>query len=203
MAKIKIELDLDWISEDGNLDDHIKEEVIKNLQSRFIATAEDRAEKLMKAKLAEVAEKVTEEFLTSVMSSAIDNLKIPYKSSEWGSQTEEIPLSEFVGKKYDRFLKEKVLDKDGSVARYSSDVKLSIHEYFTNRYLEKELVGKVGDLIKTARQDAENTVIKTLESNLKAQLSADLINRLNIPNMLKSLQEKAALLQGEESEAAQ
>jgi hypothetical protein len=197
MATIEIKLELDWISEDGNLDEHIKKEVISNLQNRFIATAEDRAEKLMKAKLSEVADKVTNEFLTTVMSGAIENLKIPYKSSDWSSVTEDITLSEFVGRKYERFLKENALDKDGNVPSYSRDAKYSIHEYFTNRFLEKELVGKVSKLIQTARQEAEETVIKTLEQNLKAQLSADLINRLNIPSMLKSLQEKAVELQGE------
>ena len=91
------------------------------------------------------------------------------------------------------------MDSDGNKPRYSSDGKLSIHEYFTNKYLEKELVGKVNGLIRTARQEAEETVIKTLETSLKSQLSADIINRLNIPQMLKSLQEKAALFESGES----
>ncbi len=43
-----------------------------------------------------------------------------------------------------------------------------------------------------ARQRAEDTVLNTLEKNLREQLSADIISRLNIPSMLKSLQEKAA-----------
>lgn len=66
------------------------------------------------------------------------------------------------------------------------------HEYFAKNMLGKELEKKLSELIADARQKAENTVLSTLEKNLREQLSADIINRLNIPSMLKSLQEKAA-----------
>lgn len=199
MATVKIELDLDWISEEGDLDSTIKEEVISNLQARFTQQIEKKTEKILEEKLHESTSRVTDVFLTKIMSEKINNIQIPYKSSGWSSEVEMLSVSEFVGKKYEEFLKQKVYDKDGNVPRYRDDAKLSIHEYFINKYLEKELLGKVNDLIRTARQDAEETIVKTLETNLKAQLSADIINRLNIPNMLKNLQEKAAMLErGEE-----
>ncbi|ACT00254.1 hypothetical protein [Paenibacillus sp. JDR-2] len=192
MAKVKIELDLDWISEEGDLDSTIKDAVIQNLQGRFLAKVEKATTEMLNAKLAEVAEKVSDDFLAGIMKERIETVQIPHKSSEWGSSVEMMTISEYVGKRYERFLREKVLDEKGHKPDYSRDAKYSVHEYFVNKFLEKELVGKVSDLIKKSRQDAEQTIIKTLESNLKAQLSADMINRLNIPQMLKSLQEKAA-----------
>lgn len=195
MAKFTVEVELDWISEDGDLDSIIKQEVINGIQAKFTERIEKSTRDMLNKKLEEVASKVTDEFLEKVMSDTVSTLQIPYKSSDWGSNVQMLSLSEFVGMRYDRYLKEKVLDKDGNTPRYSGDAKMSIHEYFINKYLEKELVGKVSALIKTARQDAEETVVKTLEANLRAQLSADLINRLNIPNLLKNLQEKAAMLE--------
>lgn len=202
MGKVKIELDLDWLQEGvqedgGNIEDLIKDEVISSLQQRFSAQAEKKMEKLLNEKMQEVSAQVVDGFLEKIMSEKINNLQIPYKSSSWSSEIELLPVSEFVGKRYEEFLKQKVYDKDGNMPRYRDDAKLSIHEFFVNKYLEKELVGKVNELIKTARQDAEETIIKTLETSLKSQLSADIINRLNIPHMLKSLQEKAALFQGD------
>ncbi|CAM5794753.1 hypothetical protein [Brevibacillus borstelensis] len=195
MAKFTIEVELDWISEDGDLDSIIKQEVINGIQAKFTERVEKSTRDMLNKKLEEVTSKVTDEFLENVMSDTVSNMQIPYKSSEWGSNVQMLSLSEYVGMRYDRYLKEKVLDKDGNIPRYQSDAKMSIHEYFINKFLEKELVGKVTALIKNARQEAEQTVIKTLEDNLRAQLSADLINRLNIPNLLKSLQEKAAMLE--------
>lgn len=201
MGKVKIELDLDWLGEDGDIESVIKDEVINTLQQKFTKKAEGRLEKMMNDKLAEVATKVTDEFLQKVMADKIESFQIPYKSSDWKSDVELLSVGEFVGKQYEKFLNKKVYDKDGNKPRYSDDAKISIHEFFINKYLDKELVEKVNGLIKKARQDAEETVIKTLESNLKSQLSADIINRLNIPSMLKSLQEKAALFEGEKFES--
>ncbi|MEB8716297.1 hypothetical protein P4G97_26705, partial [Bacillus cereus] len=61
-------------------------------------------------------------------------------------------------------------------------------------YLAKELTSKVSTMIQTARKDAEETIVKALENNLKEQLSVDIIQRLNIPQMLESLQNKATEL---------
>jgi hypothetical protein len=122
-------------------------------------------------------------------------MQIPVKKgSSWSTEYEFISMSEFVGKQYEEFLNKKVLDNDGNTPRYSNDAKVSINEYFIDRYLEKEFTGKVSKMIQTARKDAEETIIKTLEQNLKSQLSVDIIKRLNIPEMLHSLQEKALLL---------
>ncbi|EOO57072.1 hypothetical protein IKE_06427, partial [Bacillus cereus VD196] len=71
---------------------------------------------------------------------------------------------------------------------------LSISEYFIQNYLAKELTSKVSTMIQTARKDAEETIVKALENNLKEQLSVDIIQRLNIPQMLESLQNKATEL---------
>lgn len=46
-------------------------------------------------------------------------------------------------------------------------------------------------MISTAKVEAEQMVLKTLEQNLKDQLAADTIKRLNIPKLLENLQQKA------------
>ena len=42
MAKVKIELDIDWLEEGENLDDLIKSQVIDGLQDRLIQKAEQK-----------------------------------------------------------------------------------------------------------------------------------------------------------------
>lgn len=196
MAKVKIELDLDWIGEDGDVDKYIKDEVIHTLQKKFTVKSEERLEEMMNKKLEEVASKVTGDFLTKIMSEKIENIQIPHKSDDWGSSVEMLSVSEFVGKRYEKFLRKKVLNERGEHESYERDAKYTIHEYFVKDLLGKELEKKVSKLISEARQNAENTVLKSLESNLQSQLSADIIKRLNIPQMLKGLQEKAVLFEG-------
>lgn len=194
MANVKIELELDWLNEDESLDDAIKEQVIANLQNRLIKNAENQITEKLNTQLAEIADRVASSFIEKTLESKIEDLKIPHKTSSWGSEVEYIPISQYIGKKYQQHLTEKSLDEYGRKANYSSDAKLSISEYFIKNYLAKELTGKVSTMIQTARQDAEETIVKALENNLKEQLSADIIERLNIPKMLESLQNKAASL---------
>lgn len=198
MAKFKIEVELDWLEDEVNLDETLKEEIFAELRSKVTRNAEkeltSKIEELLASKMEEVSTKITDEFIEKTLNSAVENLKIPYKENSWKSEVEYIPLSEFIGMRYEHHLNRKVYDYQGNIPRYDSDKKLSINEYLINKYLEKELTSKVSELIQTAREDAEETIIKTLECNLKEQLSVDIIKRLNIPNLLKNLQDKAELL---------
>jgi hypothetical protein len=194
MAKIKIELELDWMSEDESLDENIKEQVLADLQNRLIKNAENQITSKLNAQLEGVADRVTSSFIEKTLETKIEDLKIPHKEGYWESEVKYIPISEYIGMQYEKFLTKKSLDESGREAKYSSDAKLSISEYFIKNYLAKELTGKVSSMIQTARKDAEETIVKALENNLKEQLSVDIIQRLNIPQMLESLQNKAAQL---------
>lgn len=195
MATVKIELDLDWINEDQSLDESIKEEVIANLQNRLVKNAEEQITHKLNHQLEEITERITSSFIEKTLETKIEDLKIPYKKGGyWSSEIEYIPISEYIGMKYEEHLTKKSLDENGRETRYSSDAKVSISEYFIKNYLSKELTGKVSAMIQTARKDAEETIVKALENNLKEQLSVDIIERLNIPKMLESLQNKASEL---------
>ena len=64
-------------------------------------------------------------------------------------------------------------------------------EKYIKEYLDKTLSAQVSEMIKKAQKEAEDTVIKTLEQNLKDQLAVDTIKRMNIPKLLENLQQKA------------
>jgi hypothetical protein len=199
MANVKIELELDWLNEDESLDDAIKEQVIANLQNRLIKNAENQITQKLNTELKEIADRVTSSFIEKTLETKIENLQIPYKTGgSWSSEIKYMPISQYVGRKYEEHLTKKSLDEHGREAKYNSDAKLSISEYFIKNFLAKELTGKVSAMIQAARKDAEETIVKALENNLKEQLSVDIIERLNIPKMLESLQNKAASLDSKE-----
>ncbi|MNW41750.1 hypothetical protein D3C74_188990 [compost metagenome] len=193
MNKLTVELELDWFdSENGTVSDELKNEVIKGLQDRLISKVEKQVQSTIEAKITEAADKVTSDFLVSIFEEKLHNIKIPWETGMWRDEVELLSLSEYVGKQYDKFLERKVFDERGNRTSNERDAKYTVHEYFARNMLGKELEGKLAALIADARQRAEDTVLNTLEKNLREQLSADLISRLNIPSLLKSLQEKAA-----------
>lgn len=53
--------------------------------------------------------------------------------------------------------------------------------------IEVELDWKVEKLIANAKREVEESLIKSLEQNLKENLAKDTIERMNIPEVLKKL----------------
>jgi hypothetical protein len=207
MAKFKIEVELDSLNEDEGIDEVLRDEIASSIKSTITQNATKQVMGKLNKTIGKLSESITEraneeadKFLGETFSKRIEEMKIPYKKDSWSSNVEFMPLGEFVGKRYEEFLNKKVFDQNGCIPRYDSDKKLSVNEYLINKYLEKELGAKVNKLIQNARKEAEDTIIKTLEENLRTQLSVDIIKRLNIPNLLKSLQEKALLLKESDTE---
>lgn len=195
MAKFNIQVELDYLDEEQSIDEALRDEIAHSVKDIVTKKATDQVLKNLSTTINELIESLKEKvvnevdaFLGNTLADKVANMKIPYKENSWSEKVEYIPISEYVGMRYEEFLNRKVFDYDGREARYSGDRKLSINEYLINKYLEKELTGKVSELIQNTRKNAEETVIKTLEQNLQAQLSADMIKRLDIPAVIKNLQ---------------
>lgn len=199
MAKFNIEVELDWLNdEEYTIDEKIKDQVICGVKNELLGKSVDDVVNKLDVEIAkklEEAVKIIEErvddFVTTVTESQIEKIKIPVKKSSWSDEVDFVPISEFVGQRYEEYLTRKIYDSDYSVARYDSDKKYSISEKCIREYLNKTLSAQVSEMVKKAQKDAEDTVIKTLEQNLKDQLAVDTIKRMNIPKLLENLQKKA------------
>ncbi len=201
MAKFTIEVELDWLEEDS-IDEVLQEKVMKGIEDKALKRVIETAEATLWEKLDPTfldmkkrIEDSVDKFVEDVAENRFAEMKIPQKSSSWSSTVEYIPLSEYVGQRYEAFMNKKILDEHGRSTDRERERKMSLNEFFINKYLEQELGDKVCSLIQKAREEAEKTVIKTLEQNLKNQLSADLISRLNIPALLKDLESKGQMLE--------
>lgn len=199
MAKFNIEVELDWLNdEEYTIDEEIKDQVIRGVKNELLRKSMDNVANKLDVEIAkklEEAVKVIEEkvddFVAAVTENQIEKIKIPVKESSWSNEVNFVPISEFVGQRYEEYLTRRIYDSNFSVARYDSDKKYSISEKCIYEYLNKTLSTQVSEMVKKAQKDAEDTVIKTLEQNLKDQLAVDTIKRMNIPKLLESLQKKA------------
>lgn len=81
-----------------------------------------------------------------------------------------------------------VIEKDGKrklLERRYIDERWTDYERLL--HLEEELGKKVEKLIANAKREVEESLIKSLEQNLKENLAKDTIERMNIPEVLKKL----------------
>jgi len=188
MAKFNIEVELDWLDDDMTLDEEIQQKVISGIQGRLTNKLEEKMEQQLSSVITEKVNSIANEFISKIMTDNIANIKIPYKTSSWGSNVEYMSLSEYMGKQFENAIAEKTLTKHGEKPSYRDDAKYSIVEYLTKDYIAKELNEKVADMIREAKTKAENSLISSLESNLQQQLHVDMLKRLNIPQLLQNLQ---------------
>lgn len=200
---------MDWLNdEEYSIDDEIREQVISGVKDELMKRATDEALKKLDFAIAdklkeatEIIEQRVQDFITVVTEKQIEKIQIPKKKSTWSDEVEFIPISEFVGQQYEEYLTKKVYDKDFERTRYNSDAVYSISEVQIKQYLNKTLSAQVSEMVRKAQKEAEDTVIKTLEQNLKDQLTVDTIKRMNIPKLLENLQQKALEFEKESEES--
>lgn len=200
MAKFNIEVELDWVDgEDGyTIDEEIKEQVVSDIKDALLRKATTEVVKAVDDKIAEkileaegTIQATVDQFVANVCEEKIGKIIIPEKKNTWSEEVTYKPLSEYVGERFELFLTEKRYDRDGCIASYSSDRKLSAADLITRQYLEKELGKKVETLIASAKREVEESLINSFEQKLKENLAKDTIERMNIPEVLKRFSEMA------------
>ena len=200
MAKFNIEVELDWVDgEDGyTIDEEIKEQVVSGIKDALLKKATTEAVEAVDDKIAEkileaegTIQATVDQFVANVCEEKIGKIIIPEKKNTWSEEVTYKPLSEYVGERFELFLTEKRYDRDGCIASYSSDRKLSAADLLTGQYLEKELGKKVETLIASAKREVEESLINSFEQKLKENLAKDTIERMNIPEVLKRFSKMA------------
>lgn len=199
MAKFNIEVELDWMDEEAySIDDELRQRIVDGVENALLekATTEavQRVDKAIADKILEAEETIqdtVDKFVKSVSEEKIANIMMPTRTGSWSSDVKYIPLSEYVGKRFEAFSKEKRYDKYGNTTTYSSERELSMAELLTRQYLEKELGAKVENMIATAKREVEESLVKSLEQKLKENLAKETIERMNIPDVLKRFSEMA------------
>ena len=200
MAKFNIEVELDGLDvEDGyTIDEEIKEQVVSGIKDALLKKATTEAVEAVDDKIAEkileaegTIQATVDQFVANVCEEKIGKIIIPEKKNTWSEEVTYKPLSEYVGERFELFLTEKRYDRDGCIASFSSDRKLSAADLITRQYLEKELGTKVENMIATAKREVEESLVKSLEQKLKENLAKETIERMNIPDVLKRFSEMA------------
>lgn len=202
MAKFNIEVEIDSLPEDYSIDEEIKDAVVYGVKDKLLKKANDDVTKKLEVAIAEKLEEATktidehiENFIATVTEKQIEKIRIPHKLSSWSDEVKFIPISEYVGMQYESYLTKKIYDSDFNIARYNSDKQYSMAEAHIRKYLNETLSKQVSEMVRKAQAEAEDTVLKTLEQNLKDQLAIDTIKRMNIPALLENLQKKALELE--------
>lgn len=177
----------------NSINSHI---VAKGIEDTLLKRATDDAVKAVDDKIREKVgeaensiQEAVDKFISTVCEEKINKIMIPVKKNSWSGEVKYKPLSEYVGERFNYYITEKKFDKDGNVARWSSESVYSAADLLTSDYLKKELDTKVETMISNARKEVEESLIKSFEQKLKENLSKDIIEKMNIPDVLRRFSE--------------
>jgi len=187
----------DCIDMDEQIEKFIKEKTLEGIQDRLLKNVEERLSKKINESEQKAFDKVQKQidstidnYINLVTAESISELVIPYKTGSWSSKAVQMPITEYIGMKYKSYVEEKRFTKEGEIPRYSGDGKCSLTEVLINKVFGKALDEKVAKTISQARAKAEKEIVGSLEKSLQENLTKDMIKKMDLPQVLKKLQEQ-------------
>lgn len=205
MAKFTIEVNLDWLDEETTIDEEIKERVIFGAQDYLLNRTTDEIVKKLDEeigkKLLEANQKIEEivgGYIEAITTENISKLKIAEKRSSWSDDVVMTPISEYIGKQFEKFCNEKRYDKDFNLTSYDREKVYTVSQASILKYLKQTLGDQVESIVKNAQRNAEQEIVKSLEESLKQNLAEETIKKMNIPQVLKNLENKYAEIEMKE-----
>ena len=200
MAKFTLEVEIDDI-EEGNIDEYLtegfKEDLKRQLLSRSVDKAVQAVEDAIASKVAAAEEQVqnaVDTYVANVCAERFENMLVATKESDWSNKVNYVSMPEYIGQRFQIYLTEKRFDKEGNPSRWSSDAKPSAMDLMGRQFFAKEVDERITEMIRKARADVEVEIVKGLEAKLKENLAADMIKKMNIPEVLRKLQENGGNL---------
>lgn len=198
MAEFNITVNLDWLDEETSIDDEIKQAVLSEVQTKLLANATTEitnklnnaiADKLLEAE--EQIEQRVDDFIETICEKNMSKITIPCKTNSWSSEVEYIPLTEFIGKRFEEQINKRVYDKHFKKTNYPNEAVYTMAEACIEEYLDETLSDQIEEMVQTAQKRVEETIVQDLETTLKENLAVETVKKMNIPQVLENLQRRA------------
>lgn len=161
--KFNIEIELDYIDEDGNLDEMIKESILSSVTSIVMKKVSEQVdakldEIIIRAateKAATIVDQITEDFMTKEFS----------RIDKYGDTIEVgLTVKDLLKRDFDQFWSKQV-DKNGSNNSYSG-------------HKQSRLEWKLDEIIKEHSDDFSKTLVRDTENKIKAAMKESLSNSI-------------------------
>lgn len=194
MAKINITVDVDWV-DDVNFDDMLKQEILDGVRNHLKDKAISEVQKKIDTEIAKVIQVATgniqkqvDNFIKDVTTDSLSTLKVAVNKNSWSEDVELVPINTFIAQRFEELCNKKNYNADFELTSYNP--RYSLTECSIKKYFNETLQYKMVEMIKNARQAAEEEIIKSMEQALKNNLAEETVKKMNIPQVLRNLQEK-------------
>lgn len=192
--KFNIEIELDWIGEDGTIDDAIKASIEESIISRISKEVSDEVKSQQKKRLHEAIQNRVDEMVNATFEELM-SLQV-VQTDNYGEATKSFPsVREMIKAKFDNYISETVDSKTGKIYNhndYSKGKAITRLDYVLQQTFGEELDKKMRELASKVDKDTKTAIDQmyakmkeTLEHSVKGELGQKVAELLNINEVLK------------------
>lgn len=173
--KFNIEVELDYIDEEGCLDSAIKDSILasvtKIVMDKVSKQVDSQLDKIVVAAATKKAKQITNRIASNFM-----NRKFT-KSDRYGDKIETLTVKDMIKREFDGFWKVKV-DKDGRENGYGT------HKERIKWEIEETIKTHSKMFAATLTRDTENKIKASMKENLASAIGQKLVGELGFDKML-------------------
>ena len=182
MAKFNITVELDWMDEEYNLDEEIRETIINGVvnkvQDRLVQQVDTECNNRINNQMANI-EKAVSDKLNDIMNSFFDEPRDV--TDKYGDVIKKgVTVRETLKKACDEFMNQP-LDGSGRPTKSSWDIKYNTR---VDYIVEKSIDRNMDYAIKKAVEDVTNNLKNKISAEVKKQMGDKLANILELDKML-------------------
>ncbi len=173
--KFNIEVELDYIDEDGNLDIAIKDSILASVTKIVMDKVSKQVDSQLDTIIVKAAEKKAKQ-ITNRIASSFMNRKFT-KVDRYGDKIEDLTVKDMIKREFDKFWTMKVDDK-GRESGYGT------HKERIKWEVESLIEAHSKMFAETLTRDTENKIKATMKENLASAIGLKLVGELGFDKML-------------------
>jgi glutathionylspermidine synthase len=164
--KLNISVEVDWISEDGNIDDEVKNEIIQGVKKAIsescMVDMEKQSKEAFNSAVASAASKIDARALEFAEEWLENEVTI---TDKWGDAKDTLTVKDLIKKSFDNLL-ERSVNGRGEFSN-SYDGKHKLIEYLTGARVEDEVTERMKDF----RKDIDKRIDDAIKNSIKDNVS--------------------------------
>jgi len=166
--KLNVTVEIDWIDEEGNLDDEVQgaitNGIIERISNKCIQKIEQKANEQINLSLGEAQKLIEDKAMAFVENWLNNEVSV---TDKWGDVVETCSISELIKKSFDNLLQKKV-DKDGHFNSSS---------YGNTRLIDWLTGQKVQSIVEEKLKDMSRTIDKSIEAAVRSGIKQNVSNK--------------------------
>lgn len=177
--KFNIEINLDWIDEEGNIDDAIKSQLVSGIMSKVNKGISEKIENEAKNNMAEIIASNIDSKISDIITNFAEK-EISITDNYGDVKKRYSNLTEMLKEKFDTFILEPV-DERGRAKKDTYGTAYTRIDWMINNRIKSESE----EFTKKVIKEVDLKIKKVVESNLKEKISDSVLSKIGLDSILK------------------